>query len=502
MKKVLLTNFNIINFTGSELDTVTVAEYFLNNGYDVTIFTILYGNPLYNNLNKRIKLINYNNADELEKKYDIIWAHHYPLLDYLLFKKKINADYIHYVSLSSFLGYESLPLYYKDLNMISVLSEEGLTKLKNERIDTKDIKIFPNYSFKEYFDIKIKDRKEPKKICIVSNHVAPELLDFRNIATKNGIKVDIYGFGYKYTKITGNLLNKYDVVITIAKTVYYALSLGIPCYCYDRFGGDGLITISNFSNSLKYNFSGRFSRKKRTGKQIYDEIINNYGEVVSQAKEIRKLSYQTFCFEKIIKDTLKELKKTNKFDLNKLLKKYPALERSAPLFVEEQGKLSIINSKYYNYTEYCQVFLDRGKGFNEKDSKIIYYYKDKKYSKFDITINDDIKRIRLDFSDKEFVYLKKIIINRKTIDISNKIVNCVKYKEGYLSINNDPMIILERSDFKGNILNISMEIYKENQEKIIIDLFDNNRKLNEEVSYFRKYKIYRFFNKKRIKNKR
>ena len=30
------------------------------------------------------------------------------------------------------------------------------------------------------------------------------------------------------------------------------------------------------SNSLKYNFSGRFSRKKRTGKQIYDEIINNY----------------------------------------------------------------------------------------------------------------------------------------------------------------------------------------------------------------------------------
>ena len=120
----------------------------------------------------------------------------------------------------------------------------------------------------------------------------------------------------------------------------------------------------------------------------------------------------------------------------------------------------------------------------------------------DITIDDKVKRIRLDFSDKEFVYLKKIKINGKIIDISDKIINCVKYKEGYLSINNDPMIILEKSDIKSKELNISIELYKENQEKLLIDLFDDNKKLNEEVSYFRKYKIYRFFNRRRIKNKR
>ena len=51
------------------------------------------------------------------------------------------------------------------------------------------------------------------------------------------------------------------------------------------------------------------------------------------------------------------------------------------------------------------------------------------------------------------------------------------------------MIILEKSDIKSKELNISIELYKENQEKLLIDLFDDNKKLNEEVSYFRKYKI-------------
>ena len=57
MKKVLLTNFKLINYTGSELDTLTVANYFLDKNYDVTIYTLEYGYPLLNNIDKRIKII-------------------------------------------------------------------------------------------------------------------------------------------------------------------------------------------------------------------------------------------------------------------------------------------------------------------------------------------------------------------------------------------------------------------------------------------------------------
>ena len=48
MKKVLLTNFEMVNYSGSELDTFTMANYFFNHGYDVTIFTLRYNYPLLN----------------------------------------------------------------------------------------------------------------------------------------------------------------------------------------------------------------------------------------------------------------------------------------------------------------------------------------------------------------------------------------------------------------------------------------------------------------------
>ena len=40
MKRGLLTNAYISGDSGSELDTVEVAHYFLNNGYLVDIFTL------------------------------------------------------------------------------------------------------------------------------------------------------------------------------------------------------------------------------------------------------------------------------------------------------------------------------------------------------------------------------------------------------------------------------------------------------------------------------
>ena len=133
MKKVLLTNLYIEKYSGSELDTVTVANYFVENGWDVTIFTLVKGYPLINDLIKKVKIYDYYNVDEMNKEFDLIWAHHFPVLDYLIFNKNVKADYIHFVSLSSYEPYEALPLYYKKLNLVSTLSGESLDVLKKNR---------------------------------------------------------------------------------------------------------------------------------------------------------------------------------------------------------------------------------------------------------------------------------------------------------------------------------------------------------------------------------
>lgn len=266
-KKVLLTNAWIKNYSGSEIDTVTIANYFAEHNYDVDIFTIQYDEPLKTDLNNKIRLINYFDSHLLASHYDLIWSHHWPLLDYILFNKKITADYINYVSLSTFELYEKLPQYYQELTVTSLLSNKSFEVLKESGFDVSKSFLFPNYATKDYFDYGQSHNqinKKLKSVCVVSNHVPTEICDCCKLFEKEHIKCDIYGYGNKYIKIDVNVLKKYDLIISIGKTVNYALAMKKAVFCYDRFGGDLFITKNNIKKSFDWIFSGRtFGIKKK-----------------------------------------------------------------------------------------------------------------------------------------------------------------------------------------------------------------------------------------------
>lgn len=333
-KKVLLTNFNVLNFSGSEIDIVTIANYFVNHNYDVDIFTLAYGMPLSNILDDRVRVFTINNEKDMYANYDLIWAHHYPLLDYLLFNLKIKAKHIIYISLSSFEPLEMLPDYYMDLSLIGALINEAICVLKSHMIEKREILTFPNYATANYFKIVPKKIDKISKICIISNHVPDELLDFKKIANKKGIDVDIYGMGNVVKFVDDKLLSSYDVVISIGKTVYYCLAMGKLIYCYDRFGGYGFINAKNVDDCFKYNFSGRGFGVKKTGKEIYNEIVNNFSKTQNDFEKLKKYAYDKFDFENNIEKILEKLNKDNCVDCDKLVKKYPAFGVKSRLYVQ------------------------------------------------------------------------------------------------------------------------------------------------------------------------
>ena len=39
------------------------------------------------------------------------------------------------------------------------------------------------------------------------------------------------------------------------------MSMGLPLYCYDHFGGPGYININNIEHNTYFNFSGRPERQ-------------------------------------------------------------------------------------------------------------------------------------------------------------------------------------------------------------------------------------------------
>ena len=501
MKKILLTNFSITNYTGSEIDTISIAEIFLKKGYMVDIFTLEYGMPLINIIDKNINVYDCENIDKLSDFYDIIWAHHFPLLDYLLFFKKIKSNYVHYVSLSSYTPYESLPYYYKNLSLVSTISEESLNELKSNNFDISNINIFPNYCTKDYFETK-KELGKLKKICIVSNHIPNEILEFTEIARKNNFMVDIYGMGYKYQLIDKNILKKYDLIISIGKTVNYALALGIPVYCYDRFGGDLYINEKNINNSFKYNFSGRYLHKKLTGIEIYDDIVNNYNNVITNQESLIEFAMNNFCLENNINNILTNLSKKQRFNLNKLFNDNKQFIKNNELFVMEISKKINIIKKVENNINYCQLYYDFGDGFSEKNSLIIQYNFKNNNRILIINLPPNVLNIRIDFCNKLFVYLKSIKINNQEYIKKNLFSNVIKYKKGLLSINNDPYLAINNVKDKKIIIEVDMiEIDSiEAINYIKEDVRKDERKIQNEMlqNYIKEINEKRIIN--RIKN--
>lgn len=494
-KSILLTNFQLLTFTGSELDTLTIANYFLNKNYDVSIFVIEYGYPLVNEIDDKIKIINSENIENLKEHYDIIWAHHFPLLDYLLFDKKVKADYIHYVSLSSYNGYEALPEYYKELNLISVLSYEGREQLKKENIKDSKINYFTNYTLEENFKHKISKHKLDK-ICIISNHIPEEILGFSKLyEEKEKKKIDIYGEGYKYEKITPSLLEKYDLVITIGRTVNDALALGIPVYCYDHFGGDSFITKNNAENAFKYNFSGRFTKLKYNKNEIYNDIIKNYNKCTKDSEWLREFAYNNFCFESMMEQTLKKLQQTKKFNINDVHKKYPQLLRKGGVFYKIISNKIRMLEKYKPQLYYSQIYFDFGDGFNEKNSTS-KYYKIKNNNLFvTYEIPKKTQNIRFDFSSYKYTKINNISINDISQDLTN-LINCKKYNNSYISINDDPGIIVKPQ--KTLKIKVDMEILNpDDYYKIYYQILEKENKENNKIFNKLKGKIKRYKKEKK-----
>ncbi|WP_416914340.1 hypothetical protein [Seohaeicola sp.] len=63
------------------------------------------------------------------------------------------------------------------------------------------------------------------------------------------------------------------MVLTIGKSVQYAMAARRPVYVYDRFGGPGWITSENFKNAEKFNFSGRCVGQEKRAEEIASEIL-------------------------------------------------------------------------------------------------------------------------------------------------------------------------------------------------------------------------------------
>lgn len=419
MKKILITQFSLSDFAGSEIVTFELANYLKTQLYDVTIYTWYYADPIKTEFEKAgLNVVTDESDPALTQKFDLIWVHHQvlpiniiknlsrfapPMIFYhMSYKDDIFIEQPYIYSLEKLFASKSL-----------FVSEESkaLNLSKYGRI-FHHADILPNFSPTAFIDSSpahLNTNYPLQKILVVSNHTPDELSEAAEILRKQHIAVDFIGETFpNYGLVTPKLLKSYDCIISIGKTVQYCLTLGIPIYLYDIHGGCGFLTANNYQKAFHHNFSGRgFSHK--TAEMIINELQANF----NSAKIFQSNNHSDF---------IKTFSITN---LNSILKTIPMQPRTK------------IEKTYINYIIAAESLIKQ-KTINEQSSRFIY-----KDLQAYLAINNDLTN-KLTVSKQEAEALQTKIHSLESTITSMQNSRIVKLDRGARHIVNKISSILKK----------------------------------------------------------
>lgn len=319
-KKFLLTGFYFDGFHGSMMHICELANALNDMGFDVSIVVMNLTDKIYKYVMSKVDAKIYTLEDfDYSFYYDYVLAYHDPIITYLI-SKNLKYGKLAIGALSYFLNIEQPSLLAKYGYPLFVNSQEVKQFFQNKYNISSTVLV--NSVPVEYLEFEKKVLENLRKILVVSNHVPKELLEASKILMKKGYRVDFRGDGFKYSPVNAGELLEYDVIITIGKTVQYALFLGIPVYNYDYFGGIGYINSSNIDNEEFYNFSGRSCRRKLSPEEIveelekgYDLVKKGYPELTLIAENRYNLKHNLVNIIKIMNSSGASLPDTVEWDL-------------------------------------------------------------------------------------------------------------------------------------------------------------------------------------------
>ena len=307
MKKVLIINYFYANFTGSEILTKQIAEYFEKKEYDVYIASLFFGESLIKITNSNIKYINILTVDEIVETFEIVWSHHSVVLSFCIFNLNLKYKKLILSVLSPYEPMEALPPYYSLVDLIIANSHETKEMLLYETNNNlKQIEIFHNSVEKSFFRAPKKDYIL-KKVAVISNHIPQEVRELEGLLNVMNIDIHLYGKLDTYIEITPEIIQDYDLIITIGKTVQYAFASSVPVYVYDHFGGPGFLSPLNYLVEEKYNFSGRGNPVIKTSTVIFNEIINYYSKSIIDLAFFHNIALAKYDMNKNITSNIDKL---------------------------------------------------------------------------------------------------------------------------------------------------------------------------------------------------
>lgn len=149
--------------------------------------------------------------------------------------------------------------------------------------------------------------KRLKRLLCVSNHVPAELEQAFEYLAAQGVDVTHAGLPDNNRQVLPEDLWNHDAVVTIGKTVQYALRARTPVFCYDVFQGPGWLDAENFDAAADVNFSGRCHQVWRDPETLAKELAEGFASAAAFAGSISPDRIAPFRLEDQVSNLLQKI---------------------------------------------------------------------------------------------------------------------------------------------------------------------------------------------------
>ncbi|MGV2130871.1 hypothetical protein ACQZ4Q_09495 [Agrobacterium vitis] len=302
---LFLTN-QFFSHAGAEITVLELAEDFARRGWHCHIMAGVIGQPL--------ALVAYARGIEVTEigdrvpiaDFDLVWCQHGTLadLDLEALKGAERRPYIVSAHLSPFMKLEQVfhPYSNELVDLVVANSVETASSLPSW-LD-REIWINHNAAPESFLKSRSYSPKISSILC-VSNHLPGELSHVLLHFERNlGVNVQRIGLGAELRRVKADDILGSDVVISIGKTVQYALASRTPIYNYDYLGGEGWISEDNIQAVSEYNFSGRPSCRRLTSAEIFEEISSGYQMAVENMQSFNQELLEQFHLSNFVERLL------------------------------------------------------------------------------------------------------------------------------------------------------------------------------------------------------
>lgn len=306
--RILIATNHLEHLGGSEVIALEFAAYFRGRGHAVDVFANWTRPPMEDLFRARLGLaIETEPAAIAPLRYDLVYFQHQiaGLFDYARTEEDRSASRIVFRRLSRRSFLESGGWVHDNvLGDLTIANSELTAARLRETGVIHPVTVFHNAAPAAFGAPPRTLPEAPARILLVTNHDDSAVLDAARRLRGHAELRHVGRSAGDQALVTPTEIQGTDLVISIGKSVQYALLAHTPVYVYDHFGGPGYLTPENCERAAHYSFTGRCCERKLGGEALCAEILAGYAGGCDFARRENAAFLRRFRLEPYLDDLL------------------------------------------------------------------------------------------------------------------------------------------------------------------------------------------------------